>query len=66
MVRFEVLLGKTPKVIHDEMVTAYKESAPSYDFVCKWVRRFKAGRTGIDDDRRPGRPRLDAVDDVSS
>jgi len=67
VVRFEVLLGKTPKVIHDEMVEAYKEGAPSYNFVCKWVRRFNAGRTDINDDQRSGRPRLGgAVDDVSS
>lgn len=34
------LLGETPIQISNDLKTAYKDQAPSYDLVLKWVRAF--------------------------
>ena len=62
VVRFCVLLRKHPQQIFEEMVEAYGDSAPSYSFICKWVRRFEEGRTSIDDDPRSGRPQANVAE----
>ena len=50
------LLGVNCTEISKELKNAYLDSAPSYDFVAKWVRLFKAGRDNLKDDLRSGRP----------
>lgn len=58
--RFSILtrwkLGLTAKPIHDELEAAHGDSAPSFDTVARWIRRFSDGSTSTQDESRSGRP----------
>lgn len=43
--------------IHDEMDNTVGENAFSYVTFCRWVNRFKRGRTSVEDADRSGRPK---------
>ncbi|KAF7246061.1 hypothetical protein EYD10_07867 [Varanus komodoensis] len=45
---------KSQKIIHEEMVAIYQDSAPSLSTVQKWSSEFKRGRESIEDDPRSG------------
>lgn len=58
VIRFLHLKGNNAKSIHAELVAVYGDSAPAYDTVVKWRRRFQCGQTSLEDDARSGRPSL--------
>lgn len=67
VVHFCYLLQKGPDEIHSLMVQAYGPESPSLSFVKKWVIQFKAGRTEVNDLKRPGRPPCEEyIDQISS
>ena len=49
-------MGKPPTDIFNDLKLAYKEDAPSYMTVCRWVTRFKEGREDLEDEERLWRP----------
>ena len=49
-------LGKSVKEIHDELVLACPDDAPSHMTVWRWVDRFKHGIEDLEDNNRPGAP----------
>ena len=49
-------MGKPPTDIFNDLKLAFKEDAPSYMTVCRWVTRFKEGREDLEDEERLGRP----------
>lgn len=55
-------LGLNAREIHKEMCDAWGDSCVSYPTVTEWIRRFKDGRTSLEDDPRVGRPVTEATD----
>lgn len=49
------------KDIYDELKNVLDECAPSYATVKNWVDKFKRGRTCVQDEARPGRPKSDTT-----
>ena len=49
-------LKKDPKVIHEELVLALGDQAPSIRTVYRWVERFSNGSESLEDEHRSGRP----------
>lgn len=49
-------LGIKPVTIHEELVLALGDTAPSYTTVTRWASEFKQGRVEVKDDPRSGRP----------
>lgn len=49
--------GLNRKEIHSEMVEVWRDEAPAYSTVAKWVAEFKRGRDSLEDAPRSGRPR---------
>jgi len=49
-------LGFKAKQIHEELVSVYGDSCPSFDTVARWIRHFSAGRESLEDEERSGRP----------
>ncbi|KAJ8728788.1 hypothetical protein PYW07_006484 [Mythimna separata] len=56
VIKFLTKQGKTQKIIHEEMVAVYQDSAPSLSTIQKWSSEFKRGRESIEDDPRAGGP----------
>ncbi|KAF7235648.1 hypothetical protein EYD10_17547, partial [Varanus komodoensis] len=56
VIKFLTKQGKSQKIIHEEMVAIYQDSAPSLSTVQKWSSEFKRGRESIEDDPRSGGP----------
>lgn len=56
VIKFLTKQGKSQKIIHEEMVAVYQDSAPSLSTVQKWSSEFKRGRESIEDDPRSGGP----------
>lgn len=56
VIKFLTKQGKTQKVIHEEMMAVYQDSAPSLSTIQKWSSEFKWGRESIEDDPRAGGP----------
>lgn len=56
VIKFLTKQGKSQKIIHEEMVAVYKDSAPSLSTIQKWASVFKRGRESIEDDPRSGGP----------
>ncbi|KAJ8724154.1 hypothetical protein PYW07_008134 [Mythimna separata] len=54
VIKFLTKQGKTQKIIHEEMVAVYQDSAPSLSTIQKWSSEFKRGRESIEDDPRAG------------
>ena len=58
--RFKLSFNATQ--IHEEWRGAWGDGYVSYTTVAEWVRRFKQGRTSLEDDPRIGRPVTEATD----
>lgn len=58
--RFE--LGLNAREIHRELCDAWGDDCVSYATVAEWTRRFREGRTSLEDDSRIGRPVTAATD----
>ena len=56
MIRFHLLLGKSPIEIHHVMEQALQDFCPSYETVRRWVVAIRAGKEDLDDEPRTGRP----------
>lgn len=56
-IQYLVLKGLSPKKIHEELVNTLGKDAPSYTMVKKWSALFKAGKMGVEDHKRSGRPK---------
>ncbi|XP_047541817.1 uncharacterized protein LOC125074535 [Vanessa atalanta] len=52
VIKFLTKQGKTQKIIHEEMLAVYQDSAPSLFTIQKWSSEFKRGRESIGDDPR--------------
>ena len=50
--------GKTIEEIHKELVASFGTSAKSVRTIRRWIIDFRRGRTSIEDEHRPGAPRL--------
>lgn len=65
-IRFYILtwfkLGLNATEIHKELSDAWGDGYVSYPTVGEWLRRFKEGRTSLEDDPRIGRPVIEATD----
>lgn len=48
--------GLTPKEIHENMMAALQNNAPSYSMDKKWTVKFKRGRDSLEDESRQGKP----------
>jgi len=55
-INFCLKLGKTATECYEMLKTTFGEQAMGRSQTFRWVSRFKAGRTSIDDDERSGRP----------
>ena len=67
VIRFFTLKGLKSKAILAELEEVYGDSVCSITMVKKWRKRFKEGRSDIDDDSRSGRPpRMELAETVSS
>jgi hypothetical protein len=53
-VKFCFRVGKTAAETHNMLLEAYSDDASSQTMTCKWFKRFKNGRTSIDDDQQSG------------
>lgn len=62
IIKFHVLLRKTPTEIHAIMAAALGDFCPSYETVRSWSRRISEGKVDVDDEHRSGRP-VSASDD---
>uniref|UniRef100_A0A8D2LVX9 Mos1 transposase HTH domain-containing protein n=1 Tax=Varanus komodoensis TaxID=61221 RepID=A0A8D2LVX9_VARKO len=56
VIKFLTKQGKSQKIIHEEMMAVYQDSAPSLSTVQKWSSELKRGRESIEDDPRSGGP----------
>ena len=56
MIKFHLLLGKSPLEIHQVMEQALQDFCPSYETVRRWVVAIRAGKEDLDDEPRTGRP----------
>jgi hypothetical protein len=54
LVRYK--MGKSVKEIHDDLILAFPDDAPSLMTVWRWVDRFKHGYEDLEDQSRPGAP----------
>lgn len=55
-IKIRCKLAITPVDIHNELVLALGDSAPSYRTVARWASEFNNGREDVKDDPRSGRP----------
>ena len=53
---FLLLLDKTLLEIHEDMLAALGDQAPTIPTVRKWVNEIRGGRTCVEDEPKPGRP----------
>ena len=56
MIKFHLLLGKSPMEIHQVMEQALQEFCPSYETIRRWVVAIREGKEDLDDEARTGRP----------
>jgi hypothetical protein len=56
IIKFHVLLKKTPTDIFHLMSTALGEHCPSYETIRKWTKLISEGKVDMDDEIRSGRP----------
>ena len=48
--------------VHEELVKVYRDLAPSFRTVARWMQHFAAGSEGVEDEARAGRPRTSGTD----
>lgn len=63
IIKFLIFENNDTHNIHQRLVNFYGTNAPSYSTVKKWAAEFKRGRTSLNDDPRPGRPRSATSED---
>ena len=56
VIKFHVLLGKSPMETHSLMSQALGESCPSYETIRKWFQLIRDGKEDLGDEDRSGRP----------
>ena len=54
--------GLCAKDIYLELCDSYRTSEVSYATIASWMKKFKSGKTTIEDEPRPGRPRSVVTD----
>ena len=54
--KVSVLIGNSAIDIHNDLVAAMGDHAPSYETVRLWTQRFETGRQSTEDDTRSGAP----------
>ena len=64
VIEFLFLEGLKAKEIYERMLKVYKDSSPSISTVERWVAEFKRGRTSLEDDPRPGRPKTATTPEI--
>ena len=62
-IKFCTKLDKTAAETHELLKQAYEEFALSYVQVTRWMKKFKGGQEGVDDDPRSGRPSTSQSDE---
>ena len=62
-IKFLTLEKQLANNIYECLVNVYRDSAPSYLTVTRWVAEFKRGRTSLEDDTRAARPVEATTDD---
>jgi len=62
-VKFCVKIGKSVTETFEMLKIAFREEAMCRTQTYEWRRRFKEGRTSVDDDPRSGRPSTSKIDD---
>ena len=62
-VKFCVKIGKSVTETSEMMKIAFGEEATCSTQTYEWWKRFKEGRTSVDDDPRSGRPSTSKTDD---
>ena len=63
VIKFFIRKGLNAIEISKELADVYKDSAPSYRTVAKWVAEFKNPEYGFEDAQRMGRPSTIIVDE---
>ncbi len=63
VIKFFTRKGLNATEIHKELDNVYKDSAPSYRTVAKWVAEFKDPERGFEDAPRSGRPSTTVTDE---
>ena len=56
LIKFHVLLGKSPTEIHHVLQQGLGNQCPSYETVRRWVAAIQSGKEDCDDEPRSGRP----------
>ena len=62
-IKFCTKLEKKAAETHEFLKQAFGESTLSYVQVWRWVKKFKEGQEGVDDDLRSGRPTTSQTDE---
>ena len=63
VIKFFTRKGLNDTEIHMELGDVYKDSAPSYRTVAKWVAEFKVPERDFEDSPRSGRPSTTTIDE---
>ena len=56
IIKFHLLLGKSPVEIHQVMQAALQEFCPCYETIRKWLVAIRDGKEDVEDEARSGRP----------
>lgn len=64
IIKFYVLLNKSPTEIHEIMRQGLQDSCPSYETIRRWVVAIREGKEDLDDEDRSGRPITAKTEDV--
>ncbi|CAF3340222.1 unnamed protein product, partial [Rotaria socialis] len=62
-IKLRTALNMQPKSIFDELCTALRDQAPSYNTVVRWSKLCREGREEVEDEPRPGRPVTETTSD---
>ncbi|GBO06129.1 hypothetical protein AVEN_35209-1 [Araneus ventricosus] len=62
-IKFSVLLEKSPSETLEMLKKAYGNDAMKKTAMYEWHKRFRKGRTNIEDDPRTGRPSSSTADE---
>ncbi|CAF4770838.1 unnamed protein product [Rotaria socialis] len=62
-IKVRTALNMQPKSIFDDLCTALRGQAPSYNTVVRWSKLCREGREEVEDEPRPGRPVIETTSD---
>ncbi|CAM4982674.1 unnamed protein product [Rotaria socialis] len=62
-IKVRTALNMQPKSIFDDLCTALRDQAPSYNTVVRWSKLCREGREEVEDEPRPGRPVTETTSD---